>query len=650
MKTISPILVVLVLLFSCKKKDEIFLSAQVGVPGNTVVESFESLDVQKNFDFRTSENVTLTITDNQKAFYDIYFEDGQNFNLGSFYSFSNRGQIDLVVPTYIREFKLKRNFKGTTESFTVDIMGDLADFSFGNFRSKKSGCSDLLYAVNNDGGFYTIDVGGETYNSSALPNLTGGGSIACAVNKTDRFVYYNTSSGLRYYDIDNGTFHLISSGSNPFGSSATYPRMEYVDDNGLMYIAKNEVLHVMDLSYSTSQAVTSYSIQGLESPVSGGDLAFASDGTLYMCCFSGLYRITFTQGSNAVQATRISAENLPFQPTSMAIDRNDRLYLATNDANSQLIEMDKFDGAWSVVKTYSHRVNDLGSLPCEQSELDQTDTDGDGVIDVDDDFPDDPDEAYEIFTPSDIGWGTYAFEDLYPAYGDFDFNDLVVSYRAVQIANSSNELTRLKLIYKIKAIGASYKNGFGLELPISESLIESVSGYNLTSGATIALNAKGLEAGQTKPVVIVFDNAFDNGPRGACSGSEGDEITINIDFINTVPQVDLNLDQFNYFIFRTENRGHEVHLKSFSPSSLADMSLFGTFNDASSVPSTYYLSNIGLPWGLHIIHNFRQMKEKEDIITGYNFFVNWAQSSGEEYADWYKDNSGFRNTSKICTQ
>jgi hypothetical protein len=51
----------------------------------------------------------------------------------------------------------------------------------------------------------------------------------------------------------------------------------------------------------------------------GGDLAFAKDGTLFMCTFSGLYRLQLDQ-ANVYQSTR-SADNLPFQPTSMTFDQ-----------------------------------------------------------------------------------------------------------------------------------------------------------------------------------------------------------------------------------------------------------------------------------------------------------------------------------------
>jgi hypothetical protein len=37
-----------------------------------------------------------------------------------------------------------------------------------------------------------------------------------------------------------------------------------------------------------------------------------------MCTFSGLYRLQLDQ-ANVYQSTRISADNLPFQPTSMTL-------------------------------------------------------------------------------------------------------------------------------------------------------------------------------------------------------------------------------------------------------------------------------------------------------------------------------------------
>ena len=373
-----------------------------------------------------------------------------------------------------------------------------------------------------------------------------------------------------------------------------------------------------------------------------------------MCTFSGLYRIDvdgdILQATEAT-AVRISAENLPFQPTSMAIDRNDRLYLATNGTTSQLIEMDKFDGAWTVVKTYNHSINDLGSLPCTVEELPDLDTDGDGVIDVMDDYPEEADAAFDVFTPSELGWGSLGFEDLWPYEGDYDFNDMVINYRIIEVANADNLVVKLKCIYKVKAVVNSFKNGFGVELPIDPSLIKSVTGSRLTEGL-ITLDAKGLESGHTgKSVIIVFDNAFENVANwGSCvDNSASPEIEMVIEFNSPTSPDALGTVPFNPFIFVDATRSKEVHLTTGSPTTLADPTLFGTKDDNTKVDSLrYYKTSRNLPWAINIIHEFRYPKEGAKVTKGYNKFGSWTESGGTNYKDWYKDNSGYRNTNHLC--
>ena len=50
------------------------------------------------------------------------------------------------------------------------------------------------------------------------------------------------------------------------------------------------------------------------------------------------------------------------------------------------------------------------------------DPDSDGVQTTADAFPDDAQRAFVVRTPA-IGWDTIAYEDSYPAVGDYDFND-----------------------------------------------------------------------------------------------------------------------------------------------------------------------------------------------------------------------------------
>ncbi|MEO6150835.1 MAG: LruC domain-containing protein, partial [Mucilaginibacter sp.] len=57
------------------------------------------------------------------------------------------------------------------------------------------------------------------------------------------------------------------------------------------------------------------------------------------------------------------------------------------------------------------------------------DQDGDGVNDDQDEYPKDPERAYTSYFPSKDAYAQVAFEDNWPAKGDYDLNDLVIDYR-----------------------------------------------------------------------------------------------------------------------------------------------------------------------------------------------------------------------------
>ena len=89
-------------------------------------------------------------------------------------------------------------------------------------------------------------------------------------------------------------------------------------------------------------------------------------------------------------------------------------------------------------------------------------------------------------------------------------------------------------------------------------------------------------------------------------------------------------------------------MADMEPTDLVDASYFGTADDDSN-PATgrYYKNSINLPWGIDIIHDFVYPKEKSAINLGYTKFGSWAQSGGQNYNDWYKDQSDYRNYSHL---
>ena len=425
--------------------------------------------------------------------------------------------------------------------------------------------------------------------------------------------------------------------------------------DNILYISNSSKLYTVDVN--TNEVLNTYKIEGFINSNGGGDIAFDSNGDLYMACFSGLYKFTSFSGDIA-RITRISAENFPYKLTSMAIDRQDRIFVGTNDSNSKLIEMRTEDGSHQIVKEYNFTINDLTAWKCDVQELNPDDSDGDGIINELDDYPDDGDAAFNVYTPSEIGMGTVAFEDLWPSAGDYDFNDLVVRYRSTVVANANNQAVRLKLTLEIAAVGAINKNGFGIELPVSASQVSSVSGYSFSPNANIALQANGTEYGHEKAVIIAFDDAhyemsgnYEYGYINTEAGGntkDNKQIEVIVEFTQPIDQSVFNDAPYNPFIFVGGDRTHEIHLPNKAPTAVADESLFMQEDDRSNTASgRYYKGENNAPWAIHTIHTFRQPRERVRITRAYNRFMDWATSGGQQYQDWYSDRGGYRNTQHI---
>ncbi|MFP4470765.1 MAG: LruC domain-containing protein, partial [Bacteroidales bacterium] len=276
------------------------------------------------------------------------------------------------------------------------------------------------------------------------------------------------------------------------------------------------------------------------------------------------------------------------------------------------------------------------------------DADGDGIPDEEDDYPDDPLRAFNNFWPA--GFGTLVFEDLWPSIGDYDFNDLVLAYRFKTVTNASNHVVEAFGNFGVMATGAGLENGFGFSLPDMNIPSENiqVSGFIGNNGIT-TFEANGTEAGQTQVTMIVADmlpyvgNTRPDNPY--------------VDPVNILLQVsvtggeytmaDLGFETFNPFLIVNGNREHEIHLADYPPTDLADISLFGTLDDATNPPVAWYKSPDNLPWGLNFPEGFSYTREKDTIWQGHLKFIDWVNSNGQQYNDWYTNQPGYRNQDRI---
>jgi len=263
--------------------------------------------------------------------------------------------------------------------------------------------------------------------------------------------------------------------------------------------------------------------------------------------------------------------------------------------------------------------------------------------------------------------GTLVYEDLWPGKGDFDLNDMVLDYDFKIVKNNQEIVQSMTVTIMIKAFGAAFRNGFGFTLPtVNPNDVVSVSGYNVINNSVFDIGSNGLENGQSKATVIVFDDVYRVMPK--TTGGTGVNTQLAYPFIEPVSIVleivfaknaltfsELNIGSFNPFLIvqTTVNgapgqRGREVHLPNYKPSDLFDTNYFGQNNDDSSpTEGRYFVTADNLPSAMNVAEEFNWVIEAQDISGAYNRFGYWAQSGGTVYTDWYTNNDDFRNNNFI---
>lgn len=277
-------------------------------------------------------------------------------------------------------------------------------------------------------------------------------------------------------------------------------------------------------------------------------------------------------------------------------------------------------------------VTDIAPVPGPE------DRDHDGVLDDNDDHPDDPGRAFDI-----VNSGTFMFEDSWPVHGDYDFNDVVIRYQFLRAENKNGMVLDVIANFTLAAWGTQNHNGLAFQLPgMSPSLVQ-IATLTINGGTATVLTPEG---GQPNLVYRLFDDQatiaspttpceFFNVEQG-CFG-DGPQVQLRISFITPRPASALGQPPWDPFLFRTDDRGHEIHLVNHAPTALADMSLFGTGSDASSpVEGRWYTSVCNLPFGLDIPEEWAWPLEGTEISTAYPKFLDWVNSSGTTSADWYK--------------
>lgn len=293
---------------------------------------------------------------------------------------------------------------------------------------------------------------------------------------------------------------------------------------------------------------------------------------------------------------------------------------------------------------YYATVNNINNVSLDKIAIipGSTDTDGDGVDDVNDDYPTDGTKAFNNYFPSSNKTATVAYEDLWYFRGDYDMNDVVMDMRTNAITNANNKLVRFESRYCLRASGGSLKTAFAIQYPIARTKITNIVGGIV-------------EGDKTNATVRLYDDvrqhqqAWNTAPIVGYSDSVNFDFSFDVNAVVDISEFGIGLhDPFIWINEPGKGRSYEIHLPGKNPTSTSSYPFLGLGDDDTQLLGTKkYLSKNNLPWAILIPERFDYPFEQQNITLAYLNFAAWAQSGGTTYKDWYSKNTGYRNNTKI---
>mgnify|MGYP000945229162 FL=1 len=241
----------------------------------------------------------------------------------------------------------------------------------------------------------------------------------------------------------------------------------------------------------------------------------------------------------------------------------------------------------------------IAMKPVEEAVV--VDTDGDGVSDNDDEFPNDPTAAKSV-----EGVYTLAFEDLYPAAGDADVNDLVVRLTIKEIIDSQNKVRRIDLKTKLLASGAGYTNQFWINI------------YELDSNGAIVKTYKRELIHNPKANTPYTLGSICNTKNSETYRNCEELIQESIVFEGGIDRKSLSPMPYDPYIVCNGVAGKESHLP------FVKTIFTGQVKDSN-----------GFPWAILVPYNWLWPCYGSSIYSAYPSFSGWCASDGANYSDWY---------------
>lgn len=237
--------------------------------------------------------------------------------------------------------------------------------------------------------------------------------------------------------------------------------------------------------------------------------------------------------------------------------------------------------------------------------------------------------------------GVYAFEDLWPAKGDYDMNDIVVDFAQewywytedvdsdpIKIKKETVKLTTYQNYVVLKS---------GLAMTVKNNVTPKSVKMKAIKGADVREVTFETEEDENGTIYFLTDDVKAN---------IGTQYIVEFEYKDGIEENQKSV--IKPFIYRNEDDGRrwEVHLPFEAPTSKMNTDYFHTADDLSDPDNDIYFVRDGdYPFAFFLsgvtVDPFKSTilvstNEKKEINTLYPGFLEWSTSKGTKFKNWYK--------------
>src|SRR6185369_12834926 len=264
------------------------------------------------------------------------------------------------------------------------------------------------------------------------------------------------------------------------------------------------------------------------------------------------------------------------------------------------------------------------------------DLDADGISDDADGVPCDPRASSVAFAPAKDQQGSLVFEDLWPAKGDLDFNDVALSYNYIFFLDDAGRVSSIQASINLLAAGGTIANSVRLHLPVAADAAATIQ-LNGSDGVSHAIAPEANEHELVLSLIQDIHAAMGDTKSNSMTDKRSVPavpLNLYIKFENPI-SIDLAQAPFDLYIERVDEPGHQIHQVAYAGTDTMDASLFGSADDGST-QNRHFVDVNGLPFALSVPATFKWPLEQTSISTAYPDITPWASSGGAVHADWYE--------------